>query len=44
MQQLTIGVSCDGGEQVALGGIAWYTVTLYWRIGKFAVANKTRPK
>ncbi|MDQ6869828.1 MAG: hypothetical protein M3178_16275 [Pseudomonadota bacterium] len=44
MKPLTIGVSFDAGEQVALGGIAWHIVTPYWQIGTLLGRKQSAPE
>jgi hypothetical protein len=44
MKPLTIGVSFDVGEKVALGGIARHMVTPYCRIGTFLGRKQNAPE
>jgi hypothetical protein len=37
-------MSFAAGEKVALGGIAWYIETLYWRIGTLLGRKQNAPE
>jgi hypothetical protein len=44
MKPLTIGVSFDTGEKVALGGIARHIVAPYWRLGTLLGRKQNAPE